>query len=233
MRLGHSLVRKGTPVNSRPSGPPKRDAKRRRSSTRADPPAVGPSVSPSACPLAPDWPARLRYLMSVFSNPAEEARLKAAHRTKLDARSEIIEVEWHVASDDHSQQAPLPTSLWSAGVQRHIHTEFEVGKQRVHIDGTWAIAPNQGPGRCKEEWYIFIDNVLAGFGGRMACALGLNVTISPAVALLRDNWAIVIGVGSEPGQIALRRVSRSQKLRQPRKRCAVGRSANRRGQKKN
>jgi hypothetical protein len=60
----------------------------------------------------------------------------------------------------------------------------------VHIDRTWANL--WGPGRLKVEWHIFIDGILAGFGGEMGCSLGFHVVIAPAVALLSNERAIVV-----------------------------------------
>ena len=48
----------------------------------------------------------------------------------------------------------------------------------------------------KTEWHIFVDGILAGFGGQIGCSLGFYTTISPAVALLQNNQAIVINWNS-------------------------------------
>jgi hypothetical protein len=200
-------------TNRLTTGNPKRDAKVRRAGVAASTPVISWNISPVTCPLSPSWPARLRQIRFGFSSPAEEAQLKAAHYTDLRARSTIIDVEWHAAGDDHSQETPAPDAHLFAGFPYHIHSEFEVGGQRVHIDRTWANL--WGPGRLKEEWHIFIDGGLAGFGGQMGCSLGFYMAIMPAVALLRDERAIVVHrklgrrgielqkVLLEPDQIAL------------------------------
>src|SRR5579859_22047 len=199
-----------------PIGKPKRDAKVRRAGVAASTPVISWNISHVTCPLAPSWPARLREIRFGFSSPAEEALLKAAHYTKLGARPTILDAEWQVAGDDRSQETPAPDAHLFAGFPCHIHSEFEVGGQRVHIDRTWANL--WGPGRLKEEWHIFIDGALAGFGGQMGCSLGFYMAILPAVALLRDERAIVVhrklgrrgitipNVISEPDEIALHAV---------------------------
>jgi hypothetical protein len=168
----------------------KRLAKVRRTDAAGLTQVTQPTTRPYDCPLAPDWPARLRQILFSFSSPGEEALLQAPRYTKLGARRTISEAEWQVAGDDHSQDAPAADAHLFNGFPCHIHTEFEVSGQLVHIDRTWANL--WGPGRLKVEWHIFIDGVLAGFGGQMGCSLGFSQVISPAVALLRDNQAIVI-----------------------------------------
>ncbi len=212
-------------TNRLPTQSSRREAKARRADAAVRPPVIHLSASPIACPLTPDWPARLRHIRFSFSSPAQEALLQVAHHTGLGARLAIIEAEWQVAGDDHSQETPAEDAHLFPGFPCHIHAEFEVGGQRVHIDRTWANL--WGPGRLKVEWHIFVDGVLAGFGGELGCSLGFYRVISPAVALLRDNQAIVIrrtlsrsgialpDVMREPDQTALHAVSGQPTMRQP------------------
>lgn len=177
-------------ANTIPSAKPRRTTKARRALVVADLPNIDTSITPQTCPLAFGWPARLRQMQFVFSDPAEKAGLIAAHQTELGATLATIAAVWLVAADDHSQETPAYDSHVTPGFPCHIHTEFAVAGQLVHVDRTWANL--WGPGRLKAEWHIFVDGALAGFGGEMGCSLGLTIAIWPAVALLNDNRAIVV-----------------------------------------
>ena len=170
--------------------------------------------SAAACPLAPDWPARLRPLTFRFADPDQEAFLRAAHQADLGKQLTVIDAQWQVAADDLSHAPSSPEAHRFAGYPCHIHTEFVVDGQRVHLDRTWANL--REPGRLKVEWHIFVDGVLAGFGGELGCSLGFTraTRSGPAVALLNLARAIVLRprprrgielneVLAEPDEIAL------------------------------
>ena len=166
-------------------------------------PEIEPAPSAAACPLAPDWPARLRPLRFVFAGPEQEAFLRAAHQAELGQPLSIIDAQWHIADDDPSQAPSAPEAHRFAGYPCHLHTAFSVDGQRVHLDRTWANL--WGPGRLKVEWHIFVDGVLAGFGGELGCSLGFTSSIRPVVALLNNARAIVLR--PQPGRgIALQDV---------------------------
>ncbi|MEP7357575.1 MAG: hypothetical protein ABI847_10080 [Anaerolineales bacterium] len=153
-------------------------------------PSVQTSPPAAACPLAAGWPARLRPLHFQFSSSDQEAFLRASHASNLGARLSVIEAQWVAADDDRSNAPFSEEDHLFADFPCHIHTEFVVDGQRVHIDRTWANL--WGPGRLKEEWHVHIDGVLAGFGGQIGCSLGFTRAIGPAVALLNDGRAVVV-----------------------------------------
>jgi len=120
------------------------------------------------------------------------------------AVTQVIVPTWEIAEDDQSGGTPADDSHLSGGYPCHLHTQFEVNGQSVHIDRTWANL--WGPGRSKVEWHIFVDGRLAGVVGKLGCSLGFTMSIEPAVALLTHGQALVVTNRPVRGGIGLENV---------------------------
>lgn len=167
---------------------------------RIDLPAapLRPPGAITSCPLDPSW-----RLWDMFNTP-KYWDVPADTQPVIDAASAaapakhlgLVQLDWEMARDDAasvpmtSAESGQPDWKYSEGSPRHLHAEAVIDGTRVHVD--WVYARKHGPGRSITEIRIFVDDRLAGRGGRCGCALGFGRGDLPAVALLGDGKALTV-----------------------------------------
>jgi hypothetical protein len=125
------------------------------------------------------------------SDPKARAAIAEAQRAERGQQLRQIEVPWVVALDDASYQPPPESSHFFDGSPSHVHTEFEVEGDRVHIDRLRA--NKYAPGRSFTEFRIFVNGELRGRGGSAGSSLeGHGNADLPAVALVGIDTVLTV-----------------------------------------
>ena len=164
-------------------------------------PLAAPLRPPGAitsCPLDSSW-----RLWDMFNTPTywevpEDAQriVEAALAATPSSHLGLVALDWEMARDDAASvlmteaESGQPDGKYSEGSPRHLHAESVIDGARVHVD--WVYARKHGPGRSITEIRIFVDDRLAGRGGRCGCALGIGKNDLPAVALLGGGKALTV-----------------------------------------
>jgi hypothetical protein len=124
------------------------------------------------------------------SSPEAETAIQAARQAERGDWLREVDVEWETAPDDESYQPAPPRSHFQRGSPSHIHTEFTVDGERVHIDRLEAV--KEAPGRSFIEFRIFVDGKLVGRAGAAGISLGAGSSNFPAVALVGEDKVLTV-----------------------------------------
>jgi hypothetical protein len=152
----------------------------------------------NACPLDAGW-----RLWTMFHNrydnvsPEDAARIAASRNAWTDGIVETLSPRWEIAEDDASRM-PMTVGesrdvAWrfKKGSPWHVHTEFPVETDVVHIDICGAT--RYGPGSFWEETRIHVNGELRGRAGACGCSLGGGGRNGSAIALLTRHIVCVDG----------------------------------------
>ena len=144
------------------------------------------------CPMGRDWRNWDLSTEARFkpSNPEARAAITRARKARQGERLRQVEVVWETAPDDASYQPAPEGSHFLEGSPSHIHTEFEIDGELVHID---RLHVNKfAPGRSYTEFRIFVNGKLAGRGGSAGTSLGGGGSDLPAVALVGKDKVLTV-----------------------------------------
>jgi hypothetical protein len=144
------------------------------------------------CPMNSDWRDWDLGTKERFkpSSHGAEAAIQAARKAERADLLWEVEAKWETALDDESYQSAPPRSHFQKGYPSHIHTEFTVDGERVHVDRLEA--KKFGPGRAFLEFRIFVDGQLVGRAGAAGTSLGAGSSDFPAVALVGENRILTV-----------------------------------------
>jgi hypothetical protein len=145
------------------------------------------------CPLGHQWidwdvDTEKRFRLS----GAEERRLATeARESRRGKQIRRIHAEWQVAADDVTLAAPPDDIDFARGSPRHLHAQFEVETNLVHVD--YVAAEFASPVRRYVEIRIFVRGLLAGRGGASTSYRGSGESADlPALALIGSE--LLLGV---------------------------------------
>ncbi len=145
------------------------------------------------CPLAHQWidwdvDTDRRFRLS----GVEERRLaNEARESRRGKQIRRIQAAWQVATDDVTRAAPPDDIDFAQGSPRHLHAQFAVETNLVHVD--YVTAEFTSPSRRYVEIRIFVRGLLAGRGGSSSTATGASTSSElPALALIGSE--LLLGV---------------------------------------
>ncbi len=145
------------------------------------------------CPLARQWldwdvDTEKRFRL----HGTEERRLAVeAREARRGKQVRRIAAEWEVADDDASREAPPADIDFEPGSPRHLHAQFDVDNNLVHVD--YVAAEFVSPPRRYVEIRVFVRGLLAGRGGASSSAMGSSESADlPALALIGSD--LLLGV---------------------------------------
>ncbi len=144
------------------------------------------------CPLAHEWidwdvDTEKRFRLSGVDQRRLATEARESRRGKQIRR---IRAEWQVAADDVTREAPPEDIDYARGSPRHLHAQFEVESNLVHVDHV--AAEFTSPARRFVEIRIFVRGLLAGRGGTSSSASGAESSEMPALALIGSE--LLLGV---------------------------------------
>jgi hypothetical protein len=145
------------------------------------------------CPLARqciDWDVdtEKRFRLSGVEERRLAVEAREARRGKQIRR---IQAKWQVAADDATRETPPDDIDFARGSPRHLHAQFEVEGNLVHVD--YVEAEFTSPPRRYLEIRIFVRGLLAGRGGASSSASGAaDSSELPALALIGSE--LLLGV---------------------------------------
>jgi len=145
------------------------------------------------CPLARQWidwdiDTQKRFRLRGVEERRLAIEAREARRGKQVRR---IVAEWEVAADDASREAPPDDIDFEPGSPRHLHAQFDVESNLVHVD--YVAAEFVSPPRRYVEIRIFVRGLLAGRGGTSSSAMGASENADlPALALIGSE--LLLGV---------------------------------------
>lgn len=144
------------------------------------------------CPLGSEWRNWDVFTEARFtvSSPEEKATIAEVRKAKWGEKLREIEVVWETAPDDASYQPAPEDAHFSEGSPSHVHTEFQIDDQLIHIDRLHA--DKLCPGRSYTEFRIFVNGRLAGRGGSAGSSLGGGGSDLPAVALVGTDKVLTV-----------------------------------------
>ncbi len=147
----------------------------------------------SDCPLARQWmdwdvDTEKRFRLQGADERRQAVEAREARRGKQVRR---IRAEWEVAEDDASRGAPPEDIDFEPGFPHHLHAQFDVETNLVHVD--YVEAEFVSPPRRYVEIRIYVRGLLAGRGGSSSTSMGYAESAElPALALIGTE--LVLGV---------------------------------------
>jgi len=157
------------------------------------------------CPLGGQWidwdiDTDKRFRLHAVDERRLATEAREARRGKQIRR---IRVEWEVAADDITRQAPPDDIDFAKGSPRHLHAQFDVETNLVHVD--YISAEFTSPPRRYVEIRIFVRGLLAGRGGSSTSYRGSGESADlPALALIGSE--LLLGVWDDRSIILWKRL---------------------------
>jgi hypothetical protein len=152
----------------------------------------------TTCPLDPGWRLWTMFHYRHDRVPSEAAL--NAQGVRAGAVVETLHPAWEIADDDASRM-PMTTEEskdvpWrlQEGSPWHVHAEFPVGADVVHVDvcGACRFAPSS----FWREARTHVNGELRGRGGACGCSLGGGGNDEPATALVVGHLLEVSLIGN-------------------------------------
>jgi hypothetical protein len=165
-------------------------------------PLVVPQLQ-NVCPMDSTWRSwSLGTIVKGRLDPGAATRVEEAASAFLSSLEGVLDLRWEAADDDVTRQ-PVDHATergLTSGSPRHAHATFALEGHDVHIDRV--STQRSGPGFFYIEYRIHVDGLLTGRGGRLSCSLGVSGNDLPAVALVGETHAVVVGGDIERDPVA-------------------------------
>jgi hypothetical protein len=157
------------------------------------------------CPLGGQWidwdiDTDKRFRLHAVDERRLATEARESRRGKQIRR---IQAEWEVAADDITRQAPPDDIDFAQGSPRHLHAQFNVETNLVHVD--YVLAEFTSPPRRYVEIRIFVRGLLAGRGGASSSGMGYSASAElPALALIGTE--LLLGVWDDRSIVLWKRL---------------------------